>query len=245
MTPSIVIDIGNTRIKWGRCADNRVIATASLPADDGSAWDKQAAAWNLSTPSAWAIAAVHPERLSHVEAWLAQRGDTVRVLRNWLDLRLRVLLDNPERVGMDRLLNTVAANTRGPGSAIIIDAGTAITVDYVDESGCFCGGAILPGLRLMASALHQHTAQLPSIAPPSSTVPLPGRSTVAAIEAGIYWSAVGGVCAVVSQLKRAAKTEPRVFATGGDASSLLSALDVPVVHWPEMTLQGICAAAES
>src|SRR5205085_8321855 len=101
----------------------------------------------------WAVAAVHPDRLSQIEAWLKQRGDRVRVLRTWKDLNLSVRVDHPERVGMDRLLNAVAAKAHGPGPAILIDAGTAITLDYLDEAGTFQRGAILPGLRLMAQAL--------------------------------------------------------------------------------------------
>jgi type III pantothenate kinase len=243
MIPSVVIDVGNSRIKWGRCVNDRVVDLASLPADNAETWEQQATAWQIPAHSTWALAAVHPQNLSRVDNWLVQRGETVRVLRNWLDLGLRVSLANPERVGMDRLLNAVAARTYGPRPSIIIDAGTAITVDYLDELGCFRGGAILPGLRLMAGALHEHTAQLPLVGPPSEAPPLPGRSTIAAIEAGVYWSAAGGIRTIVAEMARVTSVAPRVFATGGDVPVLLTSFDCQVIHWPEMTLEGIRIAA--
>src|SRR6185312_8188631 len=105
-------------------------------------------------------------------------------------LPLRVLVQQLDHVGIDRLLDAVAANSRRPAGvpAIIIDAGSAVTVDLVDEAGAFTGGAILPGLRLMAKALHDYTALLPLVDPPTQAPPLPGTATIPAIESGIFWA---------------------------------------------------------
>jgi type III pantothenate kinase len=243
MTPRVVIDIGNSRIKWGLCSDDRIVQSVSLPPDDSTFWEKQVEGWQVLKGSPWAIATVHPDRLSRIVKWLQHRGDTIHVLRDWRDLGLEVLVDNPERVGIDRLLNAVAARSKGTGPAIMIDAGTAITVDYLDEKGRFCGGSILPGMRLMGQALHSHTAQLPLVEGPKSLPPVPGRSTVAAIEAGIYWGAVGAVRVIVEQLESQSANPPRVFLTGGDAATLACGLGEDFVHWPEMTLEGIRIAA--
>jgi type III pantothenate kinase len=244
MTPVVVADVGNTRIKWGRCAAEGVVDQASLPADDPDAWQRQLEAWKVVMPALWVLAGVHPDRLARLERWLAQRGDGVTILRNWLDLGLSVLLDRPERVGIDRLLNALAARDRGPGPAVLIDAGSAVTVDWLDEAGCFRGGAILPGFRLMAQALHAYTALLPLIEPPSSIPQLPGRSTIQAIEAGVYWAAAGGVRALVAELVSQSSNRPRIFLTGGDGPLLLPVLDADVVAWPTMTLEGILQAAK-
>jgi type III pantothenate kinase len=128
---------------------------------------------------------------------------------------------------------------------VVVDAGSAITVDWVDAAGAFCGGAILPGLRLMALALHEHTAFLPLIPIPNGAPPAPGTSTPAAMELGVFWSAVGGVLAVLDAYRRRFDAEPAVFLTGGDAASLHSALGPRVTYWPEMTLEGARLAAEA
>src|SRR5262249_13910305 len=161
--------------------------------------------------------------------WLRQRGDTVWVLDSPQQLPLRVLLASPERVGIDRLLNAVAARSRvfRPAPIIIVDAGSAVTVDLVDETHAFRGGATFPGLRLMAQALHDHTALLPLVEMSKTNPPLPGTDTKAAIEAGVFWAVAGGIKALVRQLAAQARqltdpsrsgrppAPPVLFLTGG------------------------------
>src|SRR5262249_29792757 len=153
------------------------------------------------------------------------------------------------KVGMDRILNAVAAKNRvqRDRSIIIIDAGSAVTVDWVDDTGTFRGGAIFPGLALMAKALHDYTALLPQVRYPEPNPRLPGTNTRAAIEAGIYWAVAGGIRALVRRLRLSslAGLHPVVFLTGGDASLMESVMDTSVHVWPEMTLEGIRLAAES
>src|SRR5262249_39329320 len=157
----------------------------SLPPDEG-AWGEQAGRWGLSSPSRWAIAGVHPARRDQLADWLCRRGDEVHFFDDPSLLPLRVLLERPDRVGIDRLLDAVAANSRRvPGvPAVVIDVGTAVTVDWLDGTGAFRGGAILPGLRLMAHALHDYTALLPLVEAPRRMPVLPGNATTPAIEAG-------------------------------------------------------------
>ncbi len=131
---------------------------------------------------------------------------------------------------------------------MIADAGSAVTVDLVDASGAFAGGAIVPGLRLMAKALHEYTALLPLVDPPmpegGATPPLPGTTTTSAIEAGIFWALSGGVEAILREYRRLCGCSVEVFLTGGDGP-LLSAV-LPDAHlWPAMTLEGIRLSAEA
>jgi type III pantothenate kinase len=239
--PDLVVDVGNSRVKWGRCAAGRVADMAALPADAPEAWQEQLVRWGLTGRLCWAVTGVHPRHRDALADWARQRGDTAVVLDAWERLPLRVLVEHPQRVGMDRLLDAVAANSRRrPGApAVIIDAGSAITVDWVDAAGAFAGGAILPGLRLMALALHEHTALLPLIEVPAGPPSLPGTSTPAAMAAGVYWATAGGARAVVGELAARAGIEPDVFLTGGDAAGLAPALGPEVRVWPAMTLEGI------
>jgi type III pantothenate kinase len=162
------------------------------------------------------------------------------------DIPLRVLLPRPDHVGVDRLVDAVAANSRRTAghAAAIIDAGSAITVDRLDETGAFLGGAILPGLRLMAEALHAHTALLPLVEPPRRIPPLPGKDTRAAVEAGLFWGVYGGIERILREYYLHCGPTLEVFLTGGDALLLKPAFP-EAEFWPSMTLEGIRLSAEA
>jgi type III pantothenate kinase len=247
MKLAFVADVGNSRIKWGRCQSGPVADSVSLPPDDPQAWQRQMELWNIAGPAAWAVAGVHPSRRDRLVEWLRERGHHIQVLNSWQQLPLRILIQRPEYVGIDRLLNAVAASRcvpRGVGT-VLVDAGSAITVDWLDETSAFAGGAIFPGIRLMARALHEHTALLPLVQVEHATPLLPATSTAAAIEAGIFWAAAGGIQALVSQLAAHAAPPPKVFVTGGDGPLLAGPLNHNIELWPNMTLEGIRVAAET
>jgi type III pantothenate kinase len=249
MTVDLVVDVGNSRIKWGRCRDGCVAETVSLNSGDRSSWQRQLDIWRLCAASTWAVSGVHPERVQEFVDWLQQRGDQVLHLSSWRQLPLEMEVDFPDQVGIDRLLNAVAAGSRirGGASALIVDAGTAVTVDWVDDRGVFRGGAISPGFRLMAQALHDHTALLPLVSPPAERArpSVPGTSTIKAIQAGVFWSVVGGVRALISQMTENARlSSTQIFLTGGDASLLEPVLELQSCYWQQMTLEGIRIAAE-
>lgn len=245
MRPNVVADVGNTRIKWGRCAADAVRETCSLPPDDPIAWKQQMELW-ADARGLWVVSGVHPERRDRLVGWLRECGRRVQVLDDPDDLPLRVLVARPDHVGVDRLLDAVAANSRRAAEtpAAVIDAGSAITVDLIDGSGAFVGGAIVPGMRLMAKALHEYTALLPLLPPPEKPPAVPGTSTPAALELGIFWAAAGGIAALMREYRSLCRSEIEVFLTGGDGPRLESVL--PEAHpWPEMTLEGIRLSAEA
>jgi type III pantothenate kinase len=245
MIPQIVVDVGNSRLKWGRCGPGEVIETVALPPDVPDIWQQQLDRWGLDEPATWALSGVHPARLRRLADWLRRRGDTVFVIDDPHLLPLRVLVDRPDHVGIDRLLDAVAVNSRrGAGSpAVIIDAGSAVTVDWLDETGAFQGGAILPGLRLMAQALHDYTALLPLIDSPREPPAPPGKTTPTALTAGVYWAVAGGIVALIAEYGRRAPGPPEVHLTGGDAPALSPALP-SARYWPTMTLEGVRQTAE-
>jgi type III pantothenate kinase len=252
MNIDLVADVGNSRIKWGFCRHHAVTDVAALPPDDERSWKDQLARWQGFRPLCWAVTGVHPERRERLVAWLRERGDVVRVIDVARELPLRVLLEHPDRVGIDRLFDAVAANTRRTAGtpAVVVDAGSAVTVDWLDANGAFGGGAILPGLRLMAQALHDYTALLPQVEVPATIPDALGTRTIAAMEAGVFWAVIGGIQALVAQLARRTTSTPEVFLTGGDAAVLGPALrELPggrlPVLWPQMTLEGIRISAEA
>lgn len=248
MKVDVVVDVGNTRIKWGRCGADSVVELASLEPNNFHQWMQQFSEWRLHPRTLWAISGVHPERQERLVKWLQGLGSTVLVLNNHCQLPIVIRLPIPDRVGIDRLLNAVAARNRATryDGVIIVDAGTAVTVDVLDETGAFCGGTIMPGFRLMSEALHDHTAALPVTEVREPNPPIPGTDTMSAIQGGVYWAVVGGVRALLPQLAARCGRSRRVevFVTGGDAHLLLPMLEPDVRYWPEMTLEGIRISAE-
>jgi type III pantothenate kinase len=245
MKPDIVVDVGNSRVKWGRCGDGAVVESMSLPHSE-AAWQEQVERWGLGGALRWVVASVQPRTADLMAGWACRRGDAVVSLETARQLPLQVLVDKPDWVGIDRLLNAVAANTRRrPGvPAVVVDAGSAVTVDFVDRTGAFRGGSIFPGLRLMCQALHDHTALLPLIQVSQPLPPVPATSTPTAMEAGVYWAVAGGIDALVRRLQAAAGVAPEVFLAGGDAALLEPGLQTRATLWPLITLEGIRMAAE-
>lgn len=243
----IAVDVGNSRAKWGLFVGGKLADTASLPLDDRSAYDQQLRVWGTHasrpTPHAsptWSVATVNPDGARPLVDWLRAGGFEPLDLDNPLLLPLRVQLDRPEAVGIDRLLDAVAVNVRRQTGrpAIIVDAGSAITVDAVSADGAFLGGAIAVGLGLSARALHEFTYWLPLVNVTAAAAPL-GRSTPDAMHSGLFWGTVGAVRELVRQLAGSLGGSPELFLTGGDAALIAPHVD-PAAHLaPDLTLHGI------
>src|SRR5262249_62072405 len=96
-------------------------------------------------PVSWSIADVVPEMRRTIQSWIDARGDAAVVLRSYRQLPIEVGVEGPEQVGIDRLLNAVAARGRSPGAAaVLIDIGSAVTVDWLGQGGAFSGRAEIP-----------------------------------------------------------------------------------------------------
>jgi type III pantothenate kinase len=125
-----------------------------------------------------------------------------------------VLYENPRDLGADRIVNAVAAYARFPQGAIVVDFGTATTLDVVTARGEYAGGIITPGLLISADALYRATAKLPrvEIARPKAVV---GTNTVASIQSGLVFGYAGMIDTLVGRIRAEVAYEPRVVATGG------------------------------
>lgn len=240
-----VADVGNSRIKWGMCASEGLFETAALPLDDRDAWSRQLDAWQRTRPARWTLAGTHPEARDRLAYWLREHGGTVRIIDQYRQIPLCLRVDQPEQVGIDRLLNALAARSKSPPGTpiVIVGAGSAVTVDLVDADGVFRGGAIFPGFQLMAKALNDYTARLPRIESFPIHPLLPGTNTGAAIEAGIVNSIRGGIERIVAEYTRVFG-KPHLFIAGGDAELLADLPGEPVVAGPFLTLEGIWLVAK-
>ena len=248
----LAIDAGNTRIKFGRftygpgdvlpvcAASGHVMCGQSLP---------QAA---LGMPSAGPVQAIlsgsNPPEIERIRAGWSDDWPPLAVVTDRSKFPVEVDVEVPERVGLDRLLNAIAAQRlRQPNQpVVIVDSGTATTVDYVNRRGAFAGGAILPGIGMGARALHRYTAMLPLLdapgiaAAPPSTI---GRNTIAAMTSGLYWGHVGAVCELSRRMVESDPGDPpRLMLVTGGAGAVVSPHLERSQEWPFLPLQGLVLA---
>jgi type III pantothenate kinase len=153
------------------------------------------------------------------------------------------------KVGIDRLLNAVAANILRPEGrpAILVDTGTATTVDYITAQGAFAGGAILPGFELSARALHDYTALLPLVSIDELATGLHepvGTNTRQALRSGLFWGQLGAVRELIGRLHDRSAAPPFLLLTGGGASLLAAHLPEARLE-PHLALQGLKHVADS
>ena len=155
-----------------------------------------------------------------------------------VELGVRALVDAPEEVGADRLVNAVAAHLSYGGPLVIVDFGTATTFDVIDGAGNYVGGVIAPGINLSLEALHAAAAQLPRVAvrrPPSVI----GKRTVPAMLSGVYWGHMATVEGLVERIRREYGGAMKVVATGGLAPLFAEGSDVIGHLDPDLTLRGL------
>lgn len=139
---------------------------------------------------------------------------------------------------MDRLANAAGARDRYGVPVIVVDFGTATTLDIVTSKGVYIGGCILPGLDASAEALFRRTAQLPRLSVESAP-PVLGQSTVESIQSGLFYGAVGAVDGLVERLWKETGEKGRVVATGGLAQWLAPHSKYIECADAELTLHGL------
>ena len=160
------------------------------------------------------------------------------VARSGLNWGFAIKVDQPAEVGADRLLNALAAQDRFGGPLIVVDFGTATTFDVVDQDGAYLGGVIAPGINLSIEALHQAAARLPRIGIGRPHVVI-GKSTVPAMQSGIYWGYVGLVEGLVARIQSEYGAAMKVVATGGLAPLFAEGTLVIEQIEPDLTLDGL------
>lgn len=257
----LLVSVGNTRTRFavvrdGQLEPSRVepnsdpaglaaaILSASIPSDAGEA----APVLIASVNKAFSDPLIASIKASGRSAWRLQGFDASDGV---LPIPLAHTLSDPSTVGPDRLLDALGAFSRAKQACVVIDAGTAITVDFIDGQGTFHGGAIAPGVKMMLDAMHAHTAALPQIPSPIPADLLPptdpteppfGASTRPAMVLGALSAARGLVHLLIDRYAEFYEAYPRVIATGGDAA-LLFENDELVEHIvPDLTLVGMLEA---
>ena len=242
----LVLNAGNSRLAIGVFEAGELTHVTRLTHDQRGEWgDKIAEAWAKikdSTSPAIAGASVHPGVLESLEHVVKETtGMNVEWVGRDLDLPIKVLTESPKDTGVDRVLNVAAAYEQIGKACVVVDAGTAVTVDLCIDAGEFLGGAIAPGVALMVSSLHEKTAKLPLVELVVPTHPY-GRNTIEAIHQGVYHGIRGMVKELVENYATELGTWPDLITTGGDAAKLFDGWEIVHAISPDLTLYGVALA---
>ncbi len=236
----LAVDVGNTRAKFG-CFERRdsilpraTEIVARVVGDRVNLADELKSWWSSissSPPSLAVVAGSDPEtRDALTGGW--PFNPTPIVISSFEQIPITVDVEFPARVGIDRLLNVYASQQMQTQAApaIVVDSGTATTVDLMTSDGTFRGGSILPGLRLSAYAMHDYTARLPLLnvdEEPAELPVLPGRNTEEAMRAGLFVGQLGAVKELIARLTDAANSRfqqqapPGIVISGGGGRQLV------------------------
>ncbi len=244
----LAIDIGNTNIVIGVFEDETLRATWRLGTDFHKLEDEYATVFlNLLSLKGLDFADVDHAIISSsvpplvtVFEKLCQRYFEVSpmVVGPGVKTGVRISIDNPREVGADRVANAAAAHRLYGGPLIVIDFGTATTLDAVSEEGDYLGGAIAPGIGISAEALFEHAAKLPRVelVRPQKAI---GRNSVSAMQSGIIFGYVGLIEGIVVRMRKELGGTAKVIATGGFADIICMETDAVDAVEPDLTLVGL------
>lgn len=230
---NLLVDIGNNRVKWatfaqGVVASSRAFAHHSRFSHiDGWA--------DLPAPHTVTIASCNQDYASEIGR-LARRlwaGVSVVVAQVTKGLGVRCAYQDPSKLGVDRWLNLIALQHLYAGGGCVIDAGSAITVDYLGEDGRHLGGIISPGVQLMQQSLQQ-VAGLPL--PSAACPPHLANNTEQAIYSGTLLAATGLLDKMLADYS---SNCPTIVLTGGDGALLAPMLQADCVVVGDFVLQGL------
>ena len=243
----MVINVGNTRLAVGvfEAGELRNVIRVLL-SDRAAVAETLRKAWEEigdREDAAVAGAGVNPAGMEPVEHAVSELtgGKRVEWVGRELDLPMRVLTDAPADTGVDRICNMAAAFEQMEKGCVVVDAGTAITINCCNDVGEFLGGAIAPGVAMQLEALHDKTARLPRVelAFPQGVF---GRTTAEAIRQGVFYGIRGMVRELVENYATELGQWPELIATGGDAALLFDGWELVHAISPDLTLYGIALA---
>ena len=250
----LVLDIGNTNLTLGLVRDGRLTSRRRGGTHPRATADELELAIEgllhldgagLVDVDAIALASVVPNLTAATEE-IAHRRDRPLIVASAGIVPLPVRVERPSEVGADRLVNALAASRLYGTPAVVVDFGTATTLDCVARDGAYVGGAIAPGLELGLEALAARTAKLPRIElhAPDRAI---GRDTVSAMQAGTvfgYQALASGLLARVrAELAEASDIEPsevKAILTGGLATEpWVAGIEGVDAVDPDLTLEGL------
>jgi type III pantothenate kinase len=229
----LLIDAGNTRLKWAVMAGGQWQTHGRSEYSDLSALSAV-----LSVGLNCTIASVAKTQHENLIRLLLAEFD---IEPRWLEAEAQFqdvinTYANPKLLGVDRWMGLIAARQRSQASTLVVSLGTAMTVDALSADGVFLGGLIAPGRSLLQQSLQQGTAHVGKVTGIWCAFP---QSTADAVQSGIVSALSGAIRLQYARLAEQCGCTPQCLLTGGDAAMMLPHLDLAVEHVPLLVLEGI------
>lgn len=252
--PILAIDIGNTHTHFGIVSADGVQSAESMPTGELGR-EANALVELIDSPEfathrveGLAFCSVVPNRTPELVAFARSflPGKPAFHLTHEADLGIPITYPIPSQIGQDRLANVAAAQNLHGAPAIVIDMGTAVTLDVITRAKGYEGGVIAPGVDVLRRTLHEQTALLPSLETDFQLGSSIGRSTTEAMQIGCLIGFRGMVSslaeAIRSELEDRGEAGIRLIATGGSSALLNPKHDSEITFVPDLTLRGLFEA---
>lgn len=234
----LLIDAGNTRVKWGIAEHGRWLAQDAVLHEQLDMLRDLAVTYPGVTRILGAnVAGIDiGERIAELLRPLAPRPEWLQASAHCCGVRN--LYETPTQLGVDRWAALIGARAIHSGASLVVNAGTATTVDLLDAEGCFQGGLILPGEMLMRQSLYRNTAQLPLA---EGRYRLTPRNTADAIASGCLAAQAGAIERTFQQLQH--DPEALCLLNGGAAPQIEPLLTIPLRRVDNLVLNGLATIA--
>ena len=241
----LAIDIGNTSTDIGLLAGDETVWHHKFPTGPPADADLPRLLAASATPLVGAVIGSVVAELGAAYAAACRDFSSAPVLQahsTW-DWGLQIDYDDPARIGVDRLAAASAAHRATPAgqAVVVVDAGTALTVDAIAAEGTFRGGVIAPGLRLGLNALSTGTSFLPQVEL-AATTPLLGKNTADGLRSGALHGSAALVEGLCTRMAAALDSSVVVFLTGGDGPLLHPHIAAAHTCDPDLVLRGLALA---
>lgn len=249
---ALLLDVGNSRLKWGVLDDDNIRRTGHITHDS----IRERGLREMTSKLPHRVDAVFASNVAGTS--FATRLSGVVGLHCHCDVRfarserrgwgVTNSYRQPRRMGVDRWVAMVGAWVETQSSCLIVDVGTAVTIDALDDNGVHLGGQIIPGVATMAKSLSRATSDIPLVRASAKRVAndleMFGHNTTAAVREGSQNALVGAIERAIRTLQSNGY-DPTIILTGGDASRILKSLDATPLHRPHLVLQGLAHMLES
>jgi len=243
----LLVDVGNSRVKWGRIEERRLETGEAFPTDPTAMGKRLDDSWRaLPRPESVYVSNVAgPDAERMLVDWFERHWNAdVRVIRSTRQLcGITNGYEDPLTLGVDRWVGMIGVRAAFPLPACLVDCGTAVTVDLLDEHGRHQGGLIAPGLRLMKDALVQRAGCVSECRGASRG--FWGRSTGEGLQSGSLQMVLGLIERSLVQAQEGVGVSPTLILSGGDAELVSAQLNVPHERVPNIVLRGLAAIAET
>ncbi|MFC1559828.1 type III pantothenate kinase [Candidatus Margulisiibacteriota bacterium] len=241
----LTIDIGNTSIVLGLFERAKLVSRLRIVSDTkrGAGWYAQRIlklkGSRKDNIEAAVISSVVPKLNNVVKKAVKKTYKCMAIIVSWKGIKgLKIALSKKHQVGVDRLVNALAAYRLYGGKAVIIDFGTATTFCAVDRKGRYLGGAITSGLESSRDILYRKTAKLPLISFKKIGKVI-GKDTVSAMRSGLFFGYIDLVEGMIKRFKKELGSGAKVVATGGLAPLIAKGTKMIDVVDPDLTLKGL------